>query len=93
MAEVAGSSPVVPAIPFKELPEVTPETPTHNSTHRSVHRLIHPNGRQEFALRRTGFIAVFLRIQIEGRLNLGIEPRYRKMQGGRSRVLPMSQIC
>jgi hypothetical protein len=25
--------PVVPAILFKELPDVTPETPTHNPTH------------------------------------------------------------
>ena len=32
-AEAAGSSPVVPAILFKELSDVTPKTPTHNSTH------------------------------------------------------------
>src|ERR1035437_10204229 len=32
-AEVASSSLVVPAILFKELPDVTPETPTHNPTH------------------------------------------------------------
>ncbi len=37
-----------------------------------LHRYIHPHGRQEFTLRRPCLVAVFLRVQIEGRLNLAV---------------------
>jgi hypothetical protein len=37
-----------------------------------LHGLIHPHDRQEFALRGPCFIAVFLRVQIERRLNLAV---------------------
>ena len=51
---------------------MTPKTPTHNSTHSLLQRHIHPHGGQEFALRGPCFIAVFLRVQIERRLNLRV---------------------
>ena len=37
-----------------------------------IHRRVHSNGCQEFALRGPCFIAVFLRVQIERRLNLRV---------------------
>ena len=37
-----------------------------------LHRYIHSHGRQEFTLRRPCLVAVFLRVQIEGRLNLAV---------------------
>jgi len=52
---------------------VTPETPTHNSIHNSmVNRLMHPHRGLEFAPRDPCLIAVFLRVQIEHRLNLRV---------------------
>ena len=52
---------------------MTPETPTHNPTHIYciVTKFI-SHGRQEFTLRRPCLVAVFLRVQIEGRLNLAV---------------------
>ena len=46
---------------------MTLETPTHNFSAPSDSS---PHGGQEFTLRRACFVAVFLRVQIERRLNL-----------------------
>jgi len=72
-AEAAGSSPVVPAILFSRLEGMSPKTPTHNPAHILLHQFrSHPERLQELSLRAPCFIAVFLRVQIEGRLNLRV---------------------
>ena len=70
---------VHPGPPFisSRLPGVVPKTSIHNRTHTSLislHQLrSHSQRRKIFPLCRQGFIAVFLRIQIERRLNLSTE--------------------
>jgi hypothetical protein len=68
-AEVAGSSPVVPAI----LLEGVIGRGTENSNPQVlVGRGAHSHRAQEFALRGPCFIAVFLRVAIERRLYLAV---------------------
>jgi hypothetical protein len=70
-AEAAGSSPVVPAISFQGVTGCDTENSNPQlNPQLSVNRLVHPHRGQEFALRGPCFIAVFLRVQIERRLNL-----------------------
>jgi len=71
--EVGGSSPPRPTNYFSKLPGVVPKTSTHNPTHTSLHhRAAHAKRRKILPLRRQCFIAVFLRTQIERRLNLAV---------------------
>src|SRR5258705_8984240 len=59
---------VHPGPPFKSVS--CTKTSTHNPTHNSLHhRTAHTKCRKIVALRRPCFIAVFLRIQIERRLD------------------------
>ena len=72
-AEVASSIVVVPAILSKGV--IGPDTENSNPQSNPqllIHRRVHSNGCQEFALRGPCFIAVFLRVQIERRLNLRV---------------------
>src|SRR5712692_2510304 len=71
-AEVASSSLVVPAISFQRVTGRDTGNSNPRSNPHLLHRDIHPHGRQEFTLRRPCLVAVFLRVQIEGRLNLAV---------------------
>jgi len=70
--EVGGSSPPRPTILFR-LPGVALKASTHNPTHNLLHHLIlHAQRRKIFSQRRERFIAVFLRVQIERRLDFHV---------------------
>ena len=71
--EVGGSSPPRPTIIFNGLPRVAPKTSTHNPTHTSLHRIRTDSERHQiFPLRRACFVTVFLCVQVERGLNLGV---------------------
>jgi len=70
---VGGSSPPRPTIIFNGLPGVAPKTSTHNPTHTSLHRIRTDSERHQiFPMRRACFVTVFLRVQVERGLNLGV---------------------
>jgi hypothetical protein len=62
-----GSSPVVPAIPFKQLKRMGFKVATHNFTHTFYWTVSLSNPpRHEFVLSGDHLVEVFIRVQIEG---------------------------